>query len=170
MKLLSSDLAFSEIKKRTVSVPLCEKVCLWMILFLLPLVFLVSSGQAIFMRGESSCCSAVLSKTASFKGYFELLIPKGIHSRLLRCCEHIKKEFDRRHGPTWHCIVGRNFGNPISTLFCFCGAVIFCFLLRFDDISCYFVGIVVISCFWFLIGVGICWMADAVSMVKAWNT
>uniref|UniRef100_A0A2C9WBM2 Dynein light chain n=1 Tax=Manihot esculenta TaxID=3983 RepID=A0A2C9WBM2_MANES len=23
--------------------------------------------------------------------------------------EHIKKEFDRRHGPTWHCIVGRNF-------------------------------------------------------------
>ncbi|KDP27819.1 hypothetical protein JCGZ_18899 [Jatropha curcas] len=24
--------------------------------------------------------------------------------------EHIKKEFDRRHGPTWHCIVGRNFG------------------------------------------------------------
>lgn len=84
--------------------------------------------------------------------------------------EHIKKEFDRRHGPTWHCIVGRNFGNPISTPFCFCGAVIFCFLLRFDDISCYFVGIVVISCFWFLIGVGICWMADAVSMVKAWNT
>ncbi|XVE82167.1 hypothetical protein DITRI_Ditri15bG0125100 [Diplodiscus trichospermus] len=24
--------------------------------------------------------------------------------------EHIKKEFDNRHGPTWHCIVGRNFG------------------------------------------------------------
>ncbi|EOY06559.1 Dynein light chain type 1 family protein [Theobroma cacao] len=24
--------------------------------------------------------------------------------------EHIKKEFDKRHGPTWHCIVGRNFG------------------------------------------------------------
>ncbi|XWS08576.1 hypothetical protein CRYUN_Cryun40dG0014100 [Craigia yunnanensis] len=23
--------------------------------------------------------------------------------------EHIKKEFDKRHGPTWHCIVGRNF-------------------------------------------------------------
>ena len=22
----------------------------------------------------------------------------------------IKKEFDRKHGPTWHCIVGRNFG------------------------------------------------------------
>ncbi|KAJ6725497.1 DYNEIN LIGHT CHAIN 2 CYTOPLASMIC [Salix purpurea] len=23
--------------------------------------------------------------------------------------EHIKKEFDKKHGPTWHCIVGRNF-------------------------------------------------------------
>ncbi|OIV95644.1 hypothetical protein TanjilG_01438 [Lupinus angustifolius] len=23
--------------------------------------------------------------------------------------EQIKKEFDKRHGPTWHCIVGRNF-------------------------------------------------------------
>ncbi|WVZ21407.1 hypothetical protein V8G54_008729, partial [Vigna mungo] len=29
--------------------------------------------------------------------------------------EQVKKEFDKRHGPTWHCIVGRNFG--IS--FCF---------------------------------------------------
>ncbi|KAG4185541.1 hypothetical protein ERO13_A09G237900v2 [Gossypium hirsutum] len=24
--------------------------------------------------------------------------------------ERIKKEFDKRHGPTWHCIIGRNFG------------------------------------------------------------
>ena len=24
---------------------------------------------------------------------------------------HIKKEFDRRYGPTWHCVVGRNFGR-----------------------------------------------------------
>lgn len=24
--------------------------------------------------------------------------------------ENIKKEFDKIHGPTWHCIVGRNFG------------------------------------------------------------
>ncbi|KAL6849892.1 hypothetical protein ACP4OV_020519 [Aristida adscensionis] len=23
--------------------------------------------------------------------------------------EYIKKEFDKNHGPTWHCIVGRNF-------------------------------------------------------------
>jgi hypothetical protein len=25
---------------------------------------------------------------------------------------HIKKEFDKKYGPTWHCIVGRNFGEP----------------------------------------------------------
>jgi dynein light chain LC8-type len=23
----------------------------------------------------------------------------------------IKKEFDRKHNPTWHCIVGRSFGG-----------------------------------------------------------
>ena len=25
--------------------------------------------------------------------------------------EYIKKEFDKIHGSTWHCIVGRNFGT-----------------------------------------------------------
>lgn len=30
--------------------------------------------------------------------------------------ENIKKEFDKRHGPTWHCIVGRNFGSLFSLL------------------------------------------------------
>jgi dynein light chain LC8-type len=27
---------------------------------------------------------------------------------------HVKKEFDRRHGPTWHCVVGRNFGTYVT--------------------------------------------------------
>lgn len=26
----------------------------------------------------------------------------------------VKKEFDRRHGPTWHCVVGRNFGTYVT--------------------------------------------------------
>uniref|UniRef100_A0A0D9ZWF4 Dynein light chain n=1 Tax=Oryza glumipatula TaxID=40148 RepID=A0A0D9ZWF4_9ORYZ len=30
--------------------------------------------------------------------------------------EYIKKEFDKNHGPTWHCIVGHNFGPWISGL------------------------------------------------------
>ncbi|TYI32628.1 hypothetical protein ES332_A04G077400v1 [Gossypium tomentosum] len=29
--------------------------------------------------------------------------------------EYIKKEFDKKYGPTWHCIVGSNFG-PNNTL------------------------------------------------------
>jgi dynein light chain LC8-type len=39
----------------------------------------------------------------------------------------IKKEFDRRHGPTWHVVVGKNFGSyvthgelPVSFVFHLC--------------------------------------------------
>lgn len=28
--------------------------------------------------------------------------------------QHIKKEFDRKYGNTWHCIVGREFGSYTS--------------------------------------------------------
>ena len=24
---------------------------------------------------------------------------------------YIKKEFDKKYNPTWHCVVGRNFGS-----------------------------------------------------------
>ena len=27
---------------------------------------------------------------------------------------YIKKEFDKRYNPTWHCIVGRNFGSYVT--------------------------------------------------------
>ncbi|OPL20494.1 dynein cytoplasmic light chain, partial [Mytilus galloprovincialis] len=27
---------------------------------------------------------------------------------------YIKKEFDRKYNPTWHCIVGRNFGSYVT--------------------------------------------------------
>lgn len=27
---------------------------------------------------------------------------------------YIKKEFDRKYGATWHCIVGRNFGSYVT--------------------------------------------------------
>ncbi|CAH8828087.1 unnamed protein product [Trichobilharzia szidati] len=26
----------------------------------------------------------------------------------------VKKEFDKKYGPTWHCIVGRNFGSYVT--------------------------------------------------------
>ena len=27
---------------------------------------------------------------------------------------YIKKEFDKKYGPTWHCVVGRNFGSYVT--------------------------------------------------------
>lgn len=27
---------------------------------------------------------------------------------------YIKKEFDKRYSPTWHCIVGRNYGSFVT--------------------------------------------------------
>lgn len=27
---------------------------------------------------------------------------------------YIKKEFDRKYNPTWHCVVGRNFGSYVT--------------------------------------------------------
>ena len=27
---------------------------------------------------------------------------------------YIKKEFDKRFGPTWHCVVGRHFGSYVT--------------------------------------------------------
>ncbi|KNH09462.1 Dynein light chain type 1/2 [Perkinsela sp. CCAP 1560/4] len=28
--------------------------------------------------------------------------------------KYVKKHFDELHGPTWHCIVGRNFGSFVT--------------------------------------------------------
>ena len=27
---------------------------------------------------------------------------------------YIKEEFDKKHNPSWHCIVGRNFGSSVT--------------------------------------------------------
>ncbi|GER33370.1 dynein light chain 1 cytoplasmic-like protein [Striga asiatica] len=41
--------------------------------------------------------------------------------------EHIKKKFDKKYGPTWHCIVGKNFGKiELHQLFCFSVFLRFC--------------------------------------------
>ena len=39
----------------------------------------------------------------------------------------VKKEFDKKHNPTWHCIVGRNFGSYVTHetkhfIYFYCGA------------------------------------------------
>ncbi|KAJ8636371.1 hypothetical protein MRB53_010638 [Persea americana] len=35
----------------------------------------------------------------------------GVEKEIAEC---IKKEFDKKHGSTWHCIVGRNFGSYVT--------------------------------------------------------
>ena len=32
--------------------------------------------------------------------------------RDIACC--IKKEFDKKHNPTWHCVVGSDFGSYVT--------------------------------------------------------
>lgn len=36
------------------------------------------------------------------------------HSVEKDIAEYIKKEFDKKYGATWHCIVGRNFGSYVT--------------------------------------------------------
>ena len=52
---------------------------------------------------------------------------------------HVKKEFDKRYNPTWHCIVGRNFGR--YDLFCHTLLELACACSRCEsvhDLSFYF--------------------------------
>uniref|UniRef100_A0A182LY73 Dynein light chain n=1 Tax=Anopheles culicifacies TaxID=139723 RepID=A0A182LY73_9DIPT len=34
--------------------------------------------------------------------------------KYLDIAAYIKKEFDKKYNPTWHCIVGRNFGSYVT--------------------------------------------------------
>ncbi|KAF8724096.1 hypothetical protein HU200_021109 [Digitaria exilis] len=43
----------------------------------------------------------------------DLVFAFDTHNMEKDIAEYIKKEFDKNHGPTWHCIVGRNFGNDL---------------------------------------------------------
>ncbi|CAD5328062.1 unnamed protein product [Arabidopsis thaliana] len=53
--------------------------------------------------------SVVLSKSqfVDLKAFEKYSVEKDI-------AENIKKEFDKKHGATWHCIVGRNFGSYVT--------------------------------------------------------
>ena len=37
-----------------------------------------------------------------------------ITTTFLDIAAYIKKEFDKKYNPTWHCIVGRNFGSYVT--------------------------------------------------------
>ncbi|XP_072207248.1 dynein light chain LC6, flagellar outer arm-like [Excalfactoria chinensis] len=36
------------------------------------------------------------------------------HSPECSVAAHIKREFDRRYSPTWHCVVGRSFASCVT--------------------------------------------------------
>mmetsp|Transcript_14598 Transcript_14598/g.59586 ORF Transcript_14598/g.59586 Transcript_14598/m.59586 type:complete len:171 (+) Transcript_14598:476-988(+) len=58
-------------------------------------------------------------KSTFLKLSFLILVP--MHSQALEkyniekdIAAFIKKEFDKKYNPTWHCIVGRNFGSYVT--------------------------------------------------------
>jgi dynein light chain LC8-type len=47
----------------------------------------------------------------SLRSYHKLIL---LDSRIQDIAAYIKKEFDKKYNPTWHCIVGRNFGSYVT--------------------------------------------------------
>ena len=54
-------------------------------------------------------------------GYFTFYLCSWLYLQALEkyniekdIAAYIKKEFDKKYNPTWHCIVGRNFGSYVT--------------------------------------------------------
>ena len=43
-----------------------------------------------------------------------LILKKYYYFKNKDIAAFIKKEFDKKYNPTWHCIVGRNFGSYVT--------------------------------------------------------
>jgi hypothetical protein len=59
-------------------------------------------------RERGSACWASFAHSCTF--VLVLLAPNDCP----QIAAFIKKEFDRKYSPTWHCIVGRNFGSYVT--------------------------------------------------------
>lgn len=46
--------------------------------------------------------------------YLYLSVDFGMVLSFQDIAAYIKKEFDKKYNPTWHCIVGRNFGSYVT--------------------------------------------------------
>lgn len=46
--------------------------------------------------------------------HFVPLSTRIMHTLSQDIAAYIKKEFDKKYNPTWHCIVGRNFGSYVT--------------------------------------------------------
>ncbi|KAF4518547.1 hypothetical protein B566_EDAN004291 [Ephemera danica] len=58
------------------------------------------------------CATQALEKFNIEKDFF-LRIRENVLF-MLDIAAYIKKEFDKKFNPTWHCIVGRNFGSYVT--------------------------------------------------------
>lgn len=60
----------------------------------------------------SSCQDEIISRSIIAIDSMILLISIGFDFQDIAA--FIKKEFDKKYNPTWHCIVGRNFGSYVT--------------------------------------------------------
>ena len=77
------------------------------------LLFFCGSSFWILFLGLvvlAALCHKVLTILRIIQAFEKYNVEKDV-------AEQIKKEFDKRHGPTWHCIVGRNFGKSLFFFF-----------------------------------------------------
>ena len=62
--------------------------------------------------------SLYLFNESTFFNWFSTFISdtliNPIFSFFTDIAAYIKKEFDKKYNPTWHCIVGRNFGSYVT--------------------------------------------------------
>ena len=64
-------------------------------------------GTGLESRAAGHGCSATWKRPSLMVAGVQALDRFSVEKDL---AAYIKKEFDKKHNPTWHCIVGRNFG------------------------------------------------------------
>ncbi|XP_011090994.1 dynein light chain 2, cytoplasmic isoform X2 [Sesamum indicum] len=81
---------------------------------------LISSADDRKSSSGSSPAKKVIIKSADMKEDMQkeavdvAVAAFEMHNVEKDVAEHIKKMFDKKYGPTWHCIVGKNFGSYVT--------------------------------------------------------
>ena len=71
-----------------------------------------SKQKKVGFRVGGSCRNLAYAAQGSFSpSPFRAAIRYNIEKDI---AAFIKKEFDKKYNPTWHCIVGRNFGSYVT--------------------------------------------------------
>ena len=67
----------------------------------------VATQVRIYTLPYTHSCSTLIAILCTVQAMEKFNIEKDIAA-------FIKKEFDKKYNPTWHCIVGRNFGSYVT--------------------------------------------------------